>query len=340
MSLRGSIGIITGRCMTDADKYVNNKNVCRLNIVVTGTGGQLGRSIVDALAGSGHNIFPATSADLDIRDFSAVESFISSRNADVVVNCAAWTDVEGAEDSPEAAAAVNAIAVGNLARVCAAHSTLLIHISTDYVFDGVHFISSDAPNSDARNFDSPDSAPVIPRPYREDDLPCPLNAYGRTKLEGERLVAEAVCPHIIIRTSGIYSRYGKNYVQTILSLLRTRGEIRVVDDQTTCPTYAGNLARAICGIVCDTSHYGGRKYIGPTGLFHYADAPACTWYGFATEIARISGNTSCRIIPCSSGEYPAKARRPAYSVLDSERFLSTFGDLGRIDRDTAISECL
>ncbi len=324
---------------------MGNKDVCCLNVVVTGAGGQLGRSLVDALSGSGHNILPTTSAELDIRDSSAVESFISSRRADVVVNCAAWTDVEGAEDSPEAVAAVNALAVGNIARVCAEHSALLIHISTDYVFDGVHFISSEPRNTGLRYIvpqepDAHKSAPVVPRPYREDDLPCPLNAYGRTKLEGECLVAEAGCPHIIIRTSGIYSRFGKNFVRTILSLFRTRGEIGVVDDQTTCPTYAGNLARAICGIICDTSHYDGRKYIGPTGLFHYADAPECTWYGFATEISRISGNTSCRIIPCSSAAYPMKARRPAYSVLDSGHFLSTFGDLGRIDRDAAISECL
>ncbi len=319
---------------------MDNKNVCRLNIVVIGSGGQLGRSLVGVLAGCGHNIFTTTSGELDIRDFSAVESFISSRRADVVVNCAAWTDVEGAEDSPEAAAAVNALAVGNLARVCAARSALLIHISTDYVFDGLHFVSCDVSRPDIRNIDAPASAPVVPRPYREDDLPCPLNAYGRTKLEGERLVAEAGCPHIIIRTSGIYSRYGRNFLRTILSLLRSRWEIRVVNDQETCPTYAGNLANAIGGIICRGRHFDGRKYVGPTGLFHYADAPACTWFGFAEEIARVSGITSCMIIPCCSDEYPSKARRPSYSVLDSERFLSAFGDFRRTDRDTAIAECV
>ncbi len=326
--------------MTNADKSGGNKNVCQLNIVVTGAGGQLGRSVCEAFAGNGCNIFPTTSAVLDIRDFSAVENFISSRRADIVVNCAAWTDVEGAEGNPEAAAVVNALAVGNLARVCSARSALLIHISTDYVFDGLHFVSSDVRNTGVQDIDVPDSAPVFPRPYREDDLPSPLNAYGRTKLEGERLVRESGCQHIIIRTSGIYSRYGRNFLRTILSLLRSRREIRVVNDQTTCPTYAGNLARAMGGIICDTSRFDGRKYIGPTGLFHYADAPACTWFGFAGEIARVSGSTSCRIIPCGSDEYPSEVTRPSYSVLDSGLFLSTFGDFGRMDRDAAIAECV
>ncbi len=322
--------------MKNAEKNSCNNIVSKLNIVVTGAGGQVGRSLTEALEGCGHNVFPTNSSELDILDFTAVESFISSSQADVVVNCAAWTDVDGAENSPEAAAAVNALAVGNLAKVCAARSALLIHISTDYVFDGIHFIPSCKGAPDGLN----EYATVAPRPYREDDLPLPMNAYGRTKLDGERLVAESGCPHIIIRTSGIYSRYGRNFLRTILSLLRTRQEIKVVDDQTTCPTYAGNLARAIVGIICTRKHFSGRDYVGPCGLFHYADAPSCTWYGFAGEIARISGNTACRIIPCRSGEYSSKAVRPHFSVLDSGRFLSEFGEFVHIDRESAIAECV
>ncbi|MDE6451069.1 MAG: dTDP-4-dehydrorhamnose reductase, partial [Odoribacter sp.] len=185
-------------------------------------------------------------------------------------------------------------AVANLADVAAKENCLLIHISTDYVFDGTGEV-----------------------PYTEKDKTCPMSVYGRTKLDGERLVRKSGCCYIIIRTSWLYSAYGHNFVKTILRLADERQEISVVSDQFGSPTYAGDLAKAIVAVMDNENR---ADY---EGIYHFSNEGACSWYDFAKEIVRI-GKKECKIIPVSTAEYPTKTRRPAYSVLDNTKIKRTF----------------
>ena len=254
----------------------------------------MGCSLRLATAESLHRYIFTDVEELDITSAEAVEAFFQSERPDVVVNCAAYTAVERAEEDEARADLINYKAVAILAAACQRHDATLIHISTDYIFSG----EGDTP-------------------YTEECAPAPINAYGRTKLAGERAVEESGCRHIILRTSWLYSEFGNNFVKTMQSLMQIRSEVRVVADQIGTPTYAGDLAAAITYII-------NSGQLGKCGTYHYSNEGACSWYDFACEIARLS-ESNCKVTPCTTEEYPTKAQRPRYSVLDKSKFISTFG---------------
>ena len=255
----------------------------------------MGCSLRLASAESEHRYIFTDVEELDITSAEAIEAFFQSERPDVVVNCAAYTAVERAEEDESQADLINHKAVALLAAACKRHDATLIHISTDYIFSG----EGDTP-------------------YTEECAPAPINAYGRTKLAGERAVVESGCKSIILRTSWLYSEFGNNFVKTMQSLMTTRSEVRVVADQIGTPTYAGDLAAAITYII-------NSGQLDKMGTYHYSNEGVCSWYDFACEIARLSGNNECEIKPCTTEEYPTKAQRPRYSVLDKSKFISTFG---------------
>ena len=266
-----------------------------ITILVTGGDGQLGSALRLASAESHHRYIFTDIEELDITSAEAVEELFSREKIDIVVNCAAYTAVDLAEEQEDTADKINHKAAALLAEVCAQHNATLIHISTDYIFSG-----------DSR------------RAYTEDDTPAPLNAYGRTKLSGERAVTKSGCKSIILRTSWLYSEFGKNFVKTMRNLTATHKEIKVVADQFGTPTYAGDLAEAIVQIIEN------KKY-DKCGVYNYSNCGECSWYDFAVETARESGNDNCKITPCTTADYPTKAMRPRYSVLDKSKFVATFG---------------
>lgn len=273
-----------------------------MNVLVTGGCGQLGRSIAVLAEGSGHRfIYTGRNADsesgviaLDITDVDAVRSIANEYEVGAIINCAGYTDVERAESEEDKAFAVNAEAVGILASVAKEIGATLIHISTDYIFDGQ---SSE--------------------PYGEDAEPAPLSAYGRSKLAGELAVLASGCPHIILRTSWLYSPYGKNFVKTILSKSASQPSLKVVSDQIGTPTYAGDLAEFILLLLEPEN-------IVRHGIYNYTNEGACSWYDLAWEVCDLRGNL-CDVLPCRTGEYPVKAVRPHYSVLDKTKVKETFG---------------
>ena len=233
--------------------------------------------------------------ELDITLSKAVDAYFEREKIDVVVNCAAYTAVDMAEENEALADEINHKAVALLAKACQRHNATLIHISTDYIFSG-----------------------EASEPYTEDAEAAPLGVYGRTKWAGERAISESGCKHIILRTSWLYSEFGRNFVKTIRELTSTRQEIRVVADQLGTPTYAGDLAKAIVEIIENDQ-------LAKTGTYNYSNIGECSWYDFAVEIARLSGNDKCHIAPCTTADYPTKAKRPRYSVLDKGLFIATFG---------------
>lgn len=233
--------------------------------------------------------------ELDITSLEAINSFLDAHPADVIVNCAAFTAVDRAEQEPDLCHKLNVEAVENLAQAAKTHGSKLIHISTDYVFDG-----------------------TAHRPYREDCPTCPASVYGNTKLEGEkRLQAVMSNDSIIIRTAWLYSPYGKNFVKTMMELGKTRPQLNVVCDQVGTPTYALDLARAIMAII------NAPQWL--PGIYHFSNEGAISWYDFTKAIHRIAGITSCDVQPCSTEQYPTPARRPHYSVLDKSLIKRTFG---------------
>lgn len=265
-----------------------------MNILVTGANGQLGRHFRLLASKSRHNWCFTDIEELDITDRDAVKSFVTDHAVKVIINCAAYTNVDRAEGDEATAKRINADAVGYMAEVIKAVDGLLIHFSTDYVFGGTMYNTPCTEMMEAN----------------------PTGAYGRTKLAGE--CAAASCRHLIFRTSWLYSEYGKNFLLTMLNLTATKPDLRVVFDQVGTPTYAGDLAKAVFTIV-ENDEYDGRE-----GIYNYANEGVCSWYDFAKEIARQSGHMSCRITPCHSSEYPSPVRRPAYSVLDKTKFKETF----------------
>ena len=266
-----------------------------LEILVTGADGQLGRSL-RRLGAAGANRYTFTDvAKLDITDADAVRRQFGEHRYDVVINCAAYTNVERAEAEEEAADRLNRLAVRHLAQAAAATGATLIHISTDYVFDG-----------------------HASTPYTEEATPGPLNTYGRTKLAGEEEIAATGCHALIFRTAWLYSEFGGNFLKTMLRLTAEKEHINVVADQIGTPTYAGDLALALFSIV-EGGYYAGRE-----GIYHFTDEGACSWYDFAREICELSGNT-CNIQPCHSDEFPSKVKRPHFSVLDKTKIKDTFG---------------
>jgi dTDP-4-dehydrorhamnose reductase len=234
---------------------------------------------------------------LDITDIGAVRAAVSEYDIDIIVNCAAYTNVDKAEADIDACRLLNAKAPENLAVAIREKGGLLIHISTDYVFGGVVYYA----------------------PLNEDTPTSPTGVYGLTKLEGEEMIRRSGCRHIIIRTSWLYSEFGRNFVKTMLALTSSKPSLKVVNDQTGTPTYALDLALAIFDIIEN------RKAASNEGLYHYSNEGECTWYEFARTIAAYSGNTECKINPCTSEEYPSPVRRPSYSVLDKTRIKKAFG---------------
>ena len=276
-----------------------------MNILVTGANGQLGTEMRRVSAESSDkyiftdvNDLPGVeTVYLDITDARAVEDMVRACSIGAVVNCAAYTNVDKAEDDQAMADILNRQAVKNLAEAMKAADGLLVHISTDYVF-----------GKEPYNV-----------PCKEDQHGTPTGVYGQTKLAGEREILLSGCNYLIIRTAWLYSEYGKNFVKTMLTLTGTKPEVKVVFDQTGTPTYALDLAEAIYSII-ET-----RKYEGRSGIYHYSDEGVCSWYDFTKMIAEYSGHAECRILPCHSSEYPSKVIRPSYSVLDKTKIKETFG---------------
>lgn len=266
-------------------------------IVVTGANGQLGNSIRRLADTCGDCRFLYTDVDtLDLCNREAVLAFMQREQPAFILNCAAYTAVDKAETEVATATRINRDAVGYLGEAARAVGAKLIHVSTDYVFDG-HAC----------------------RPYVESDTPCPVSAYGRTKLAGEELL-QSLCPDaVIIRTAWLYSEYGHNFLKTMLRLGKERDELRVVFDQVGSPTYAGDLAKAMLAIVEADSRQG---FV--PGIYHFSDEGVCSWYDFTVRIMQLAG-LSCRIRPIESREYPSPVARPPFSVLNKQKIKTTYG---------------
>jgi dTDP-4-dehydrorhamnose reductase len=258
-----------------------------MRILVTGAGGMLGSDVCRAASAAGLEVLALDHAALDVSDANAVDSAVGHARPAAVINCAAWTDVDGAESELEAAIAANRDGAGSVARAAAAIGAWTVHVSTDYVFDGTKA-----------------------EPYVESDAVNPQSAYGRSKLEGELAVAEAAPDnHTIVRTAWLFGAGGRCFPKTILRLASEREELTVVDDQVGCPTFTGHLAAALVELVV-----GGRL----VGVVHCAAAGQCSWFEFAKEIVRASG-LACEVKPGKTADLDRAAPRPAYSVLRSER---------------------
>lgn len=266
-----------------------------MNILVTGAKGQLGCEMQRLGAVSPNNYIFTDVAELDITDADAVMNAVKVAAIDIIVNCAAYTNVDKAESDEATAELINATAVGNLARAMKEVGGTLFHVSTDYVFgcDG--------------------NTP------RTEEMPLnPLGVYGRTKLHGEQAILESGCKALIFRTAWLYSEFGNNFLKTMMRLTSEKEQLNVVFDQVGTPTYAGDLALAIFSII------EAGVYAGNEGIYHFSNEGVCSWYDFAVEIAAAAGNTSCRINPCHSSEFPSPVTRPPYSVLDKTKIKNTF----------------
>jgi dTDP-4-dehydrorhamnose reductase len=256
-----------------------------MKLLVTGAAGMLGRDVMLAAGNAGHDVVGYGRAELDIANPAALDRKFDLERPDVVINCAAWTDVDGAEEAEEAAFAVNGAGAGNVAAAAAKIKATVLHVSTDYVFDG-------AKGS----------------PYVESDQPAPLSAYGRTKLAGEEAVAAANKRHFIVRSAGLFGIGGRNFVETMLQLAEARNEVTVVRDQVGSPTYTWHLAYGIVRLI------EGIEY----GIHHMAAAGQCSWYEFAREIYE-QAKVECRVLSITSEEFGAAAPRPPFSALVSQR---------------------
>jgi dTDP-4-dehydrorhamnose reductase len=276
-----------------------------MTVLVTGANGQLGSEMrLVAAESKDRYIFTdvvelpgVETVKLDITDLEAVRAIVKENDVKAIVNCAAYTNVDKAEEDQEFCALLNAKAPENLAVAMNEVDGLLVHVSTDYVFGG------DPYNT----------------PCREDQKGTPTGVYGLTKLQGEQAIEASGCHHVIIRTAWLYSEFGKNFVKTMLMLTSTKPQLSVVFDQTGTPTYALDLAEAIYDIVEN------RKYEGNDGVYHFSNEGVCSWFDFTKMIAEYAGNTACEIKPCHSDEFPSKVKRPAYSVLDKTKIKNTFG---------------
>ena len=264
------------------------------NILITGANGQLGNEMrVLSAENKEYNYFFTDVAELDICDAKAVLDFVKTNQINVIVNCAAYTAVDKAEESIELCTKLNADAVGYLAKAAEANGAEFIQISTDYVFDGTAHI-----------------------PYQETEPTCPNSVYGRTKLAGEQNALTLCTRSMVIRTAWLYSTFGNNFVKTMIRLGRERDSLGVIFDQVGTPTYARDLARAIFAAI----HQG----VVP-GVYHFSNEGVCSWYDFTKAIHRLAGINTCSVKPLHTSEYPTKAKRPHYSVLDKSKIKHTYG---------------
>ena len=261
-------------------------------VLVVGANGQLGQCFQEL---RGDRYLFASKEELDITNMDRVCGYIGANDINVIINCAAYTHVDRAEEFYYDAWQINEVGAGNLAKAMDICNGVLIHISTDYVFGGKS----------------------LGRPFNEEDETFPTCVYGETKLRGEEVIKRILDEHLIIRTSWLYSEFGNNFFNTMSRLTRQHNEINVVTDQVGCPTYAMDLAEWICNIVDN------KLFIGNYGTYHYSNEGTCSWFDFAMEISRISGH-NCTINPCLSDEFPSKAQRPHYSVMSVKKAKNTF----------------
>ena len=272
-----------------------------MRILVLGSNGQLGQCLNDQLSNKEYDVVYTTRDQIDITNFKGTRDKIVDISPDIIINSTAYTAVDSAENQQEVADVVNHLAVSNLANICSKLNCWLIHVSTDYVFDG--------------------SSKV---PYREDDQTSPQGVYGKTKLKGELAIQSSGCRYLIFRTAWVFSEYGSNFLKTMLRLGNERDEINVVNDQIGSPTYAQDIAKTIVFAVCSlvTSEL-------TSGLYHYCGDQSCSWYGFAKAIFKeaelLHINTPNVVHAIKTSAYPTPASRPAFSVLDCSRIKNVFG---------------
>lgn len=266
-----------------------------MNILVTGANGQLGNEMRNLAPNSKKDQYFFTDVEeLDITDINAIRDFMKTHTIDVIVNCAAYTNVDKAEDDIATADLINNKAVENLAIVAKEYDCTLIHVSTDYVFSGKGNL-----------------------PCTEEQATSPLGVYGKTKLAGENAIGKVGCKYLIFRTAWLYSEFGNNFVKTMIRLTSEKDSLKVVFDQVGSPTYAGDLAKLIFSIIEK------RQYEQHQGIYHFSNEGVCSWYDFAKEISFMAG-TDCDIQPCHSDEFQSKVTRPAFSVLDKTKVKRDF----------------
>jgi dTDP-4-dehydrorhamnose reductase len=281
----------------DANALVFNTELFKKRVLVTGANGQLGNELRILANEYNEYTFDFTDvAELDLCDADAVRLYCENTQPAYIINCAAYTAVEKAEDEEVLARKINRDAVENLAKAAQAVGAILLHVSTDYVFDG-----------------------SATSPYLETDPVCPVSVYGQTKLEGELAVAEFCPKHIILRTAWLYSEFGNNFVKTMIRLGREREQLNVVCDQLGSPTYARDLADALMDIVvaAESDHF-------IAGIYNYSNEGICSWYDFTRKIHELAGISTCEVSPIESKDYPAKVKRPAYSVLSKEKIKADY----------------
>lgn len=267
-------------------------------ILVTGSQGQLGLSLKKILDPQ-HALFTDVKEngdirELDITSYDNVEKFISDNKVTTVINCAGYTSVDSAETNIDLAYRVNALGARNIAMLCAKYNASMIQMSSDYIFDGNNF-----------------------KPYTETDKPHPLSVYGQTKLEGEMFVLKNAPNCVVLRSSWLYSEYGRNFVKSIIGLARKQDEIKVIYDQIGTPTYAGDVAEIITGLIPVVRN-------GVKKIYHYSNEGVCSWYGLAREVVSLKG-INCEVLPIESQDYPQSAKRPHYSVLSKTKIKKEFG---------------
>lgn len=276
---------------------IAKSNLIDMNILVTGANGQLGNEMRIVSQDSKDKYIFTDVAELDITNLEAIREMVAKEEVKAIINCAAYTNVDKAEEDEAFCELLNAKAVENLAIAMKEVDGLLVHVSTDYVFGG------DPYNT----------------PCTEDKKGTPTGVYGKTKLQGEQNIQKVGCHYLIIRTAWLYSEFGKNFVKTMLNLTSTKPLLKVVFDQTGTPTYAYDLAAAIYDIVEN------RKYESHDGIYHYSNEGVCSWFDFTRMIAEYAGHATCDIQPCHSNEFPSPVKRPSYSVLDKTKIKETFG---------------
>lgn len=263
-----------------------------MKILITGASGQVGHDLVRLAHATTHEILPLTHADLDITQFSALDQVFKTFQPELVINLAAYTKVDQAEKEPELAFQVNVVGARYLAVLSAENDNPLFHLSTDYVFDGAQ-----------------------QTPYTEEDVPAPINVYGKTKLEGEEAIQNNCEKHLILRVSSVFGTHGSNFVKTILRLARQQEQLRIVADQVSCPTPAIAIARTLLALA--------EEHPASWGIYHYCGKPGLSWYEFAEKIVALAATSQSfmakKIMPIAAEEFQALAKRPRHSVLNCNK---------------------